>query len=329
MKQFHDLARKVLAYGRQYGVDEERTGTGTTGLFGEQLRFNLQDGFPLLTTKHIPFNLIKAELLWMLSGSTNNEDLRKLNGNDKPTIWEEWAYPGTGQLGPIYGKQWRNFCDTDMFFGVDQIFELQKGLLSNPFSRRHVVSAWNPQGLPDESVSPLENVKRDFMALAPCHMLFQMRVMKLTLAERIRHFNQSERESLDLFFVEGGSTESETHKKLTELGVPELGLCCRMDQRSADLFLGLPFNIAFYATLTHMFAHVCEMVPLELVIHLGDVHIYNNHRDQVNELLNREPFCLPKLKITNARTSVFEFEMDDLQVLDYKRHGLIKADVAI
>ena len=240
----------------------ERTGVGTRSLFGMQMRFDLSKGFPLVTTKRVPLRLVAAELLWFLTGSTNNHDLIALGCH----IWDEWA--GTdGELGPIYGKQWRDWN------GIDQISKLVHDLKNNPHSRRHIVSAWN--------VSEL-----DQMALAPCHCLFQ-------------------------FDVTDGK------------------LSCQLYQRSCDMFLGVPFNIASYALLTHMLAQQCNLEVGDFVWTGGDCHLYLNHGEQVATQLAREPRPLPQLRINRRPNSIFDYKLEDFSLLGYDPHPAIKAPVAV
>lgn len=245
-------------------VRQDRTGTGTQGIFGYQMRFNLEDEFPLLTTKRVFWRGIVAELLWFLSGSTNNDDLADQNVH----IWDEWA-DEDGELGPIYGHQWRQWGP-----GVDQISELIDELVENPYSRRHVVSAWNVTDLPA-------------MALAPCHCLFQ-------------------------FYVDN-----------------EDRLSCQLYQRSADVFLGLPFNLAQYALLTHMIAHVTGLGVGELVWTGGDVHLYRNHVEQAREQLKRTGFDAPRLELNPAVFNVDMFEPEDIKLLGYQAHAAIAAEVSV
>jgi thymidylate synthase len=259
-----DLLRQVLDEGEER---EDRTGTGTIGVFGHQMRFDLSKGFPLLTTKKIHTKSVIHELLWFVRGDTN---VKYLNDNGV-TIWNEWA-DEDGELGPVYGHQWRNW--EKPFEGVvDQLEELQKSLRENPFSRRHVVSAWNPADLPR-------------MALPPCHCLFQ-------------------------FYVQGGA------------------LSCQLYQRSADIFLGVPFNIASYALLTHMFAHVLDLKVGSFVHTLGDAHIYKNHVEQAKIQLTRKPKKPATLKIINNRKNVYDFEYEDFLIEGYDPHPTIKAEIAI
>ncbi len=272
MKQYLDLLRHVL----DNGVEKsDRTGTGTKSIFGYQMRFNLNDGFPLLTTKKLHTRSIIHELLWFLEGDTN---IKYLHDN-KVRIWDEWATE-SGDLGPLYGKQWRDFG------GADQISWVVNEIKNNPDSRRLIVSAWNPQYIPDASMSPQENVEQGRMALAPCHCLFQFYVVNNRLS-------------------------------------------CQLYQRSADIFLGVPFNIASYSIFTHMMAQVCGYEVGDYVHTFGDAHIYLNHLEQVNEQLSREPRSLPTLKINQKKESIFDFEYDDFEIENYDPHPGIKAPIAI
>lgn len=337
MQDYYDALRKVLANGQE---SDDRTGTGTLSSFGYQMRFDLREGFPLLTGKFTPFKLIAAELLWFLSGSTNNEDLRRLNGNDKPTIWEEWAYK-LGELGPIYGQQWRcwktwQHSSDEFGFSIDQIDTLIKGLKNKPHSRRHIVSAWNVADLPDESISPQENAARGKMSLAPCHAFFQLNTRKLKEVDRAiimgdtfienwqAHVNWAHESSLaeiDALYIE----------QMDEANIPKYALSCQMYQRSADLFLGVPFNIASYALLTHMIAHVVNMVPEYFIHTLGNYHIYNNHIDQAAELLSRESTrpALPTLKINRKACWINDFNLSDFDIIGYEPMPAIHAPVSV
>ncbi|MEW8025688.1 MAG: thymidylate synthase [Candidatus Thiodiazotropha sp.] len=264
MKQYHDLMRHV----RDHGVDkEDRTGTGTQSVFGYQMRFDLDDGFPLLTTKRLHLRSIIHELLWFLQGDTN---IRYLQENGV-TIWDEWA-DENGDLGPVYGYQWRSWPAPDGG-RIDQISQLIGQIRENPDSRRLVVSAWNPAQV-------------EHMALPPCHCLFQ-------------------------FYVAEGR------------------LSCQLYQRSADIFLGVPFNIASYALLTMMVAQVTGLQPGEFVHTFGDAHLYSNHLEQVDLQLSREPRKLPKMKINPAVKSIFDFRFEDFELVNYDPHPHIKAPVAV
>ena len=274
MKQYLDLLRNVQSNGVKKA---DRTGTGTKSIFGYQMRFDLSKGFPLVTTKKIHVKSVIHELLWFLKGSTNITYLQE-NG---VRIWNEWANE-KGDLGPIYGHQWRNW-NSD---GIDQINEVIKTLKINPDSRRMIVSAWNPSVLPNPNLSFAENVSNQKAALPPCHAFFQ-------------------------FYVSNDK------------------LSCQLYQRSADVFLGVPFNIASYALLTMMVAQVCNYRPGDFVHTFGDVHIYSNHEEQVKEQLSRSPKPLPILRLNKNVTSIFEFTYSDFEIINYNPHPLISGAVSI
>ncbi len=279
MKAYLGLMQDVVDNGFDKG---DRTGVGTRSVFGRQIRFNLQEGFPLVTTKKVHLRSIIYELLWFLRGSTDNTWLQQR----KVSIWNEWALEN-GDLGPIYGKQWRSWqCPNGEV--VDQISEVIEQIRTKPNSRRLIVSAWNPAELPDESIGPQDNVREGRMALAPCHCLFQ-------------------------FYVADGK------------------LSCQLYQRSADLFLGVPFNIASYALLTHMIAQQCDLDVGEFVHTFGDCHLYQNHLtdDIVFEQLKREPRALPSLVIKRKPASIFEYELEDFEFEGYEPCPGIKAPIAI
>src|SRR5919112_323661 len=262
--QYEDLLRHVLEHGTP---KSDRTGTGTRSVFGHQMRFDLDAGFPLVTTKRVHFRSVALELLWFLRGDGNARWLQERG----VTIWDEWAGPD-GDLGPVYGVQWRSWPTPDGGH-VDQIAEVLEQLKTNPDSRRIVVSAWNVADLPK-------------MALLPCHALFQ-------------------------FYVADGK------------------LSCQLYQRSADVFLGVPFNIASYALLTMMIAQVCQLQVGEFIHSFGDVHLYNNHFEQAELQLTRTPFALPQMKINPSVKSLFDFTFDDIAIEDYDPHPAIKAPVAV
>lgn len=264
MKQYLDLMQDILDNGVQKG---DRTGTGTISVFGRQLRFDLSKGFPLVTTKKLHIRSIVYELLWFLNGDTN---IKYLNDNGV-TIWDEWA-DENGELGPVYGHQWRSW-PTPSNGTVDQITQVLNQIKNNPNSRRHIVTAWNPSEV-------------DKMALPPCHALFQ-------------------------FYVADGK------------------LSCQLYQRSADYFLGVPFNIASYALMVHMFAQQCDLEPGEFVWTGGDVHLYNNHIEQANTQLSREPFELPQLVIKRKPESLFDYKFEDFEIVNYQAHPTIKAPIAV
>jgi thymidylate synthase len=274
MKQYHDLVKHVLANGTQKG---DRTGTGTISVFGYQMRFDLSEGFPMVTTKKLHLKSIIHELLWFLKGETNIAYLQE-NG---VKIWDAWA-DENGNLGPVYGHQWRNWNSEE----IDQITELIDTLKTNPNSRRMLISAWNPSVLPDTTVSFSENVANGKAALPPCHAFFQ-------------------------FYVSDGK------------------LSCQLYQRSADIFLGVPFNIASYALFTMMVAQVCGLEAGEFIHTFGDAHIYNNHIEQVNLQLSREPRKLPIMKLNPTVTNIFDFTFDDFTLEGYDPHEHIKGAVSV
>ncbi|MDM1528135.1 thymidylate synthase [Myroides odoratimimus] len=274
MKQYLDLVQQVLDNGTQKG---DRTGTGTKSIFGHQMRFDLSEGFPLVTTKKVHLKSIVYELLWFLNGDTNIKYLSE-NG---VRIWDEWA-DDNGDLGPVYGYQWRNWNGE----GIDQIKEVIDTLKNNPNSRRIMVSAWNPSVMPDTSVSFAENVANGKAALPPCHSFFQ-------------------------FYVADGK------------------LSCQLYQRSADVFLGVPFNIASYALLTMMVAQVCDLEVGDFIHTFGDVHIYNNHIEQVTLQLSREPKPLPRMIINKEVKDIFSFKYEDFTLEGYDPHPAIKGQVSV
>lgn len=265
MRQYLDLLQHVMDHGVR---KSDRTGTGTLAVFGHQSRYDLAHGFPLVTTKKLHTRSIFHELLWFLRGDTNNRSLNEVG----VSIWDEWADPETGDLGPIYGHQWRSWPRPGGG-NVDQIARLVEGLRTNPESRRHIVSAWNPGQIEE-------------MALPPCHCLFQ-------------------------FFVHEGR------------------LSCQLYQRSADIFLGVPFNIASYALLTHMMAQVVDLEPGEFIHTLGDAHLYMNHLEQAREQLTREPRPLPTLRLNPDVRELDRFRFEDIEVVGYEPHPHIKAPVAV
>ena len=281
MKQYQELLRHILDKGSSH---EDRTGVGTISVFGYQTRFDLREGFPIVTTKRVPFRWVAEELFWFLSGNTNEKNLRARDVD----IWAEWATPEQtarfnreeGDLGPIYGYLWRSFGgDYPEMNGVDQIERLIREIETNPNSRRLIVTGWNPETC-------------DKVALPPCHTLFQFKVEN----EKILH--------------------------------------CQLYQRSADAFLGVPFNISSYALLTHLIAHVCDLQVGEFVHTFGDLHIYSNHFEQVEELLKREPLPLPKLELINAENlksldGLLNFKYENLNLKGYQSHKKIAAPVAV
>jgi thymidylate synthase len=264
MKKYHDLLEHILNNGNRR---EDRTGTGTLSVFGYQIRFDLQEGFPLLTTKKVHLKSVIHELLWFLKGDTNIKYLKE-NG---VRIWDEWA-DENGELGPVYGKQWRSW-ETTSGQQIDQIEQVVTGIKNNPYSRRHLVVAFNPSDVSK-------------MALPPCHAFFQ-------------------------FYVSQGR------------------LSCQLYQRSADVFLGVPFNIASYALLTMMVAQVTDLTPGEFIHTFGDAHLYLNHMEQAKLQLSREPRPLPRMTISHHVKNIFDFKYEDFQLLDYNPHPAIKAEVSV
>lgn len=276
MKQYLDLLRQIQTFGE---IREDRTGTGTISLFGPQYTVDLRAGFPLLTTKRVFWKGVVLELLWFLKGDTNINYLKKNGVN----IWNEWATE-SGEIGPLYGAQWVRWGEHEF----NQIHDLIENIRSRPHSRRHLVSAWNVDFLPDESRSPLQNVEEGRMALAPCHVMFQ-------------------------FYVHADSE----------------GLSCKMYQRSQDVFLGGPFNLASYALLTHMVAQQCDLTPRYLTITLGDAHVYLNHLHPVNEQLERTPRALPTLNIVRRPVDIFSYEYHDFELVNYNPHPKISASISV
>ena len=277
MKAYLDLMQHILDQGIER---EDRTGTGTKSIFGYQMRFDLLSGFPLVTTKRCHFKSIVHELLWFLRGETNLSYLKK-NGVG---IWDQWA-DDQGDLGPIYGYQWRSW-PTPSGESVDQIARLLQQIKTTPYSRRLIVSSWNVASLPDETLSPGDNAKNQKMALSPCHALFQ-------------------------FYVANGK------------------LSCQLYQRSADIFLGVPFNIASYALLTLMLAQVSHLQPGDFVHTFGDVHLYANHIQQAKQQLSRKPYPLPEIRLNPAIQSIDDFTYEDIKLINYQCHEPIAAPIAV
>jgi thymidylate synthase len=277
MQQYLNLLQDIMTNGSQKG---DRTGTGTVSVFGRQIRHNLQDGFPLLTTKKLHFKSIANELIWFLSGNTNTQWLNE-NG---VKIWDQWATE-TGDLGPVYGKQWTAWPTKDGG-SINQIDNVLHALKNNPNSRRILFHGWNVEYIPDESVSPQENVLNGKMALPPCHLLYQ-------------------------FYVADNK------------------LSAQLYIRSSDSFLGLPYNIASLALLTHMLAQQADLIAHEIIVSIGDLHAYNNHHEQINLQLSRSPRRLPKLVIKNKPASIYDYTFEDFEIVDYEPHPHIAGAVAV
>ena len=275
-QQYLALLSEIL----EHGIDKgDRTGTGTRAVFGRMIRHDLKSGFPLLTTKRLYIRAIVHELLWFLKGGTNIDYLHK----NKVTIWDEWATE-TGDLGPIYGAQWRNWEGSDGKI-YDQVSSVIESIKTNPNSRRHIISAWNVALLPDEKISPQDNVRTGKMALAPCHVMYQFQVANGRLS-------------------------------------------CMMTQRSGDIFLGIPYNTASTAFLTHMIAQQCGLEPGEVIHSIGDLHLYRNHFEQAKLQLSRNPRPAPRLRL-NPKPSIFDYTFEDFGIDGYDPHPAIPAPIAV
>lgn len=337
MKQYQDLMAEVFAKGTP---KKDRTGTGTLSIFGHQMRFNLQEGFPLVTTKRCHLRSIIHELLWFLKGDTNIQYLKD-NG---VTIWDEWA-DKNGDLGPVYGKQWRAWTAHDevhtgnkkiiaemeedgweeagyreasmlLTKDIDQIAKVMDQLKNDPDNRRIIVSAWNVADLDD-------------MALAPCHAFFQFYTREMSLDERVQWAEENDNELWSDYIHATFVDENTRLGWLDKSGVPTRKLSCQLYQRSCDIFLGLPFNIASYALLIHMFAQQANMAVGDFVWTGGDVHLYSNHLEQARTQLGRTPRELPKLIIKRKPDSIFDYKFEDFEIENYNPHPAIKAPVAI
>jgi thymidylate synthase len=359
-QQYLDLGKKILTEGK---IRKDRTGVGTIGLFGAQIRCNLTKGeFPLLTTKKVFFKPMVAELIWFLEGSTDNNRLHELGAK----IWDQWAIEN-GSLGKIYGHQWIKWEETkiisvdewdlnykeyqekgyiyfDEFYTTssnphgtkiilikrhNQIAELIHNLKTKPFSRRHVISAWNVADLPDESKSPQQNVLDDKMSLAPCHCLFQFHVEEMTSVERLNeYYRRGVKTDMSHFCLQGQCCDT-LMEELDKLNIPRLQLNCQLYQRSADFPVGVPFNIASYALLTMMIAQTVNMAPGDFIHTFGDVHVYLDQVDEFKKQLDRKPLALPTVEINPDVKDVFSFTMDDVRLVNYQHHEAIKYNVAI
>lgn len=332
--QYEKFVEHVMLNGAQ---KKDRTGTGTRSVFGYQMRFNLQDGFPLVTTKLVHVRSIIHELLWFLRGDTNIKYLKDNN----VSIWDEWA-DENGDLGPVYGSQWRSwpqYCDyaqsadipwpEDSVFGhvengykigllkqgIDQISNLINDLRSNPDSRRLIVSAWNVAEIPN-------------MKLPPCHAFFQFYTTELTLDQRIAAYYANNLNA-SLQINESAMSDAELHSYLDSDNVPRRRLSCQLYQRSCDIGLGCPFNIASYAFLTHMIAQQLDMVVGDFIWTGGDCHIYDSHVTQLTEQLTRQPYAYPQLELTRKPDSIFDYMIDDFKIVNYQHHPVIKMPVAV
>ncbi|MBP7966687.1 thymidylate synthase [Candidatus Woesebacteria bacterium] len=331
MLEFNNLAKRILAYGEER-ID--RTGTGTISCFGEKMSFNLLLGLPVVTGKKISWKLPIKELLWMLSGSSSNTDLN----NKGVTIWDEWAVDGN--LGPVYGSQWRNWPVTDyeyheddiimagremQLYGstnaldgysghIDQITLLLDGLQNRPFSRRHIITAWNWAFIPQEDMTPQENVLAGNMCLPPCHIMAQWYVSKATYDDKINYASYQKYLGVVDFDIDSA---------------PEYKLSCQMYQRSMDVCLGAPFNMIGYSVLTMMLAKQCGFMPGMYHHVIGDAHVYLNHVDNLKIQLSREPFSSPFLRINDNVKSIFDYKIEDFDLIGYKHHAPLSYSVAV
>lgn len=326
MKDYYKLLEKVLKEGNQR---DDRTGTGTIGLFGQQMRFDISKSFPLLTGKQTSFKMIATELIWFLQGSPNIDYLHEHDNK----IWDEWVKED-GTFGPIYGKQWRSWSNPTHTYDdangphihdepIDQIQNVIDRLKSNPFGRRHIVSAW--------SVSDVESGK---MALPPCHVMFQFYAREMHPMERaIGRFKDGDHAVSVLYGSKHEMSDDELHSRLDELGTPRYALSCQLYQRSADMFLGVPYNIASYSLLTCMIAQLTNMVPEEFIWTGGDCHIYSSHMEQTKELLSRGSYGetppLPTLEINRKIDHIDNFTLNDFKVIGYEPLSAIRAPIAV
>ena len=307
MKQYLDLLQHVLDHGTER---LDRTGTGTVGVFGYQMRFPLADGFPCLTTKKLHLRSIIYELLWFLRGDTNIAYLKEHG----VSIWDEWA-DANGDLGPVYGSQWRSWPD-GRGGTIDQIANVVSEIKANPYSRRLMVTAWNPAEMQD-------------MALPPCHCLFQFYVEPAKDVDKLEVDKLNvDKVNVDKVKRSSGGNDLSTYQPINS-NAPKGRLSCQLYQRSADIFLGVPFNIASYALLTMMVAQVCGLEPGDFVHTLGDAHIYKNHLDQVRLQLTREPRPLPTMRINPEVTDIFGFDYSDFTLENYNPHPHIKGEVSV
>lgn len=301
MKQYQDVLNRIINIGTR---NTSRTGVDTLSIFGTQSHYDLLEGFPAITCRRLAFKGVVAELLWFISGSTNNNDLRAMGSH----IWDAWATEG-GQLGPIYGKQWRSWSGAE---GIDQLKELIANLAERPFSRRHVLSAWNPAVLPDETKSHAENVAAGRAVLPPCHTLFQFDVVPASIMQQVYYLKQY------------GDTYGRRPKK-----IPELAISCQLYARSQDWPIGTPFNIASYALLTQLIAHQLGYIPADYVHTAGNAHVYMDQIPAVNTMLERVPKPLPLLWLNQDRKTIFDFTPDDIRLINYDPHPPIQIPVAV
>jgi thymidylate synthase len=322
--QYLKLMSELLKNGK---IKNDRTGTGTFSKFGHQFRADLREGFPLLTTKKIFHKAIIHELLWFLRGDTNIRYLKDNNVN----IWNDWALEN-GDLGPVYGKMWRQWPNQDGT-SIDQIGNLIKLIIEQPYSRRQIVSGWNPSLLPVEGVSHKENIQNGKQALPPCHTLFQFCVEDMTTTDRITYIKKNDNllNSVIISMKNKCSdlSSEEVNSILDNNNIPDKFISCQLYQRSADLLLGVPFNLASYSLLTEMIGKVVNMVPKDFIHTFGDVHLYSNHVEQAETQLQRNMMELPTLTINYKGQNIDEFQFNDFLITNYNPHPSIKAPIAV
>lgn len=316
MKQYLDLLKEIKEDGYFKG---DRTGTGTQSIFGHQMKFDLRKGFPMVTTKKLHLKSIIHELIWLISGDTNIKYLEE-NG---VTIWREWS-DDNGDLGNVYGKAWRDWVGDDGV-SIDQLQGVLERIKNNPDCRRQIVSAWNPTWIPESGVSFEDNIKNGKGALPPCHAFFQFYTVEMTEQERGDEFRKKHLDiikKLDL-------RPSEIYSKMDELNFPTRYIDLQLYQRSADVFLGVPFNIASYALLLMMVGQVVGMIPRNFIHTFGDVHIYNDHQEQTNLQLTREPRKLPQMIVNPNVKNIDDFKYEDFELINYNPHPAIKGKVSV
>lgn len=315
--EYLQTIKGLLDYGRP---SSDRTGTGTIKAAGLSMRFHMDNDFPLLTSKFVPLKMIERENRMFMNGITNNDFLAREGIN----IWTPFANK-SGELGPVYGAMWRRW--PGVMRKIDQIEELMKGLREKPMSRRHIVTGWNPDFLPIEGYSHAENVDAGFQALPPCHTMWQVHVFELSLEERL----ELKPDGVSGVSLGIWKTEVELYRNLDLLGVPKYGVSLQLFQRSADMFLGVPFNIASYSLILHYIAASLNMVPFEFIWNGGDCHIYNDHIEQMKEQLARidDAPASPTLRIKNPKRDLWDYTIDDIELLDYHPMSAIKGKMSV
>lgn len=316
MKQYLDLLSTVKLDGTQKG---DRTGTGTTSIFGHQMKFDLRKGFPMVTTKKLHFKSIAVELLWLLSGNTN---IKAMQGQGVK-IWDNWA-DENGDLGNVYGKAWRDWVGDDGV-SIDQITQVIQRIKDNPDCRRQIVSAWNPTWIPESGDTFSESVQKGKGALPPCHAFFQYYTVEMHPNDRVDQFQKAYVDKIE----EWDLRTSEYEAKMDELDFPTRWIDCQLYQRSADSFLGVPYNIASYALLQTMVGREVNMIPRNFIHTFGDAHIYNNHIEQIDLQLTREPKTLPTIVLNPDIKKVLDFQWKDITLINYDAHPHIAGKVSV